>query len=337
MIFQDYQDETFGAGAENFGKTDEEVDAETDAELAELENELGDEGSFGAYGMGVYGITPQAIGDDAPVVAVATGTALRDAFLPRRISGVAQKFKWLQDLVPDMLEPDLLHEAADLAAHLCKTPGFEAWIADQGRNLAPAQEEEILMRAVSAAAFPGNIPDAPAAWLAALQQAWNAKGIAAKIAKVGGGYRDFVKSLFRDDLWPAFKSMLPVGQEQYINKLAMAYWLGRQWGNLVRGTSSYTPAVTEEIARRFADAYDQIDDLREDVEGVIRKGWVQAVSSTGGSSGGSAQLQPSGGRSWSQADEPIALSSGMELPRPQTVLAIGYGVMVAGAALKLWK
>ena len=190
------------------------------------------------------------------------------------------------------------NEGREIANYLTHQPGF-------GEGPVTA---EMVEAAVKEAAMPGM----EAAWDEPLKELWYSEepSWTAWLSGVPGAAAESVKEYFMTDIPTAIKGFLgesgiPVSDDQVVNSMAIGIWL-----------MSWNPLVGDEIYKWIAN------DINSEVPHAVQRD-VQAEMPTRPMPGMSAPI-----------DIAPPLPAGA-MPRPQTILAFGYGLMSAAAALGL--
>lgn len=316
----------------------EDLDQEIDAELAEIEAGIDQDayGAYGGYGAGPGGALSapagSAGGEDDPVIAEADvnpdgSTALSAAFEPD-VNDV-NFVKWYRSVIPEFLGPDFAGEGHELAKALSRMSAFRAWVLAPS-SLSTAQKGDILSNLFKYNAV-FNRPDAlQVGWetlQASVSKLSRGEIAEAMVSAVSGSWETW-KTWMADDVWPAIKAALPGADEQNINKLAIIYWLGHKYREAGRQTWGRIPGV-DAFIEYITNYIDKYDEIIGEIDAGIAAGRIRA---TGISPAPAAPAYSPPPVSWSDPLEEVAAGTGVEGVRPQTVLAVGYG-LIAGAAL----
>ena len=316
----------FSSSPESFGADVDVVDTDTDADLTDLEAEFDQVPEL----ADAYGADPQARGDDAAVVADenASLSPLERSFRPDLLDN--EWVDWVKGYIPDILEADIFKECRDLGTQLSRTQSFAAWLQDSS-SLSRGQKGQVVNEAILMAAFPGNYPDAPAVIARAIQDAWSQTGVWNMIKTGGTGMLDALKTAFMDDFWPNMTSMSPFSDEQFINTLAIAYYVGHVYAEQIKRAGKAAGYVSESgkaLLFSVAGYFDKYDEIIDAIDAAIAQGTL--TTSEAFTPAPVPEPYPE-----SYPMESVAPpSSGLALPRPQTILALGYAFLGAGAAIK---
>jgi hypothetical protein len=329
----DDEDDEFGVwyGAEHdddddddFGYIDEfGAEAEADAEdmLAELEAEL-DEDIFGAWYGGAGGTLAIPPGTEGAMDNLGNAVDAPNVLLPEFLNPAGAEPGWIESGVRAMSEFVAPGDADEIAVYLMNEPGFGNWNNLSNPDGSPSAQQIAMVRnAVKRSAMPGLEQN----WDEPFREAW--ANNPAKLPAAWQGLKatpSAIWAFLTTDTPNALAGWLMevpgigtavrawVGEnrpDQMINGLAIRYWL----------LGLFFPVIYEWIAQRItADAQPAIQIVQQ----------ATAPAPAPAQDLGVLPIQP----------PPQVLPTPQTgLPSPQTILAIGYGLMTGGAVLGVFK
>jgi len=318
-----------------FGAVADEADV-IDNELSGLEASFGRDVAF----------------SDAPVASV-NMQALSDCFKPDMIQA-AQQVLLEQVVGVDASEiPDWFSNVATSAIEM--TPGFMILALFNPLELATEEPRDIAKALVTAPGFAQwptldteaktlILEDVLVSQIGAMDQTVNAM----QQLLASEGWLEAVKAgpmvalEFLGDIPEVAASILPTSDEQNFNKLAYAYVVWHLVGSAIREAASMVDwdAESDEAdgqgeAFAFAQLFDTYPELIQEIDAVVASDFrvltmdgAEVVDTT-------ATVVPMAPPDLFPIEE-VAPAGAPGMARPATVLGVGYGLIAAGAALKVF-
>ena len=321
-------DDSFGdSGLE----IEEDYGSDIDDDLAELDNEVEEEASFGNGLFTAYGANPASdLGDDAMARIDApeeseTFRQISLAFNPSFLTG-----KWAQMIgkaIPDSLQkytyisqtgdPEARDLARNFVTQVYEIDGVRMG-ADNWMSMTDAQKEEFVNYIIRGSIFLNHF-DAGDKFGEAWDEAVAASGIVEKLKAAGAGWYKVAKAFWTEDIWTAFKGLLPT-QEQNWNGLAYTYWAGHKWRQLA------SMVLPDMLVPNWVDGYPEIIASLNTIAPSF-------TATRDAPSYRPSVISETVFVATFPVEEMATGESGM-LPQPQTILGIGYLVAVAPTLFK---
>jgi hypothetical protein len=339
----DDDDDDFGAGLERegahrsipsaFGDDDDDDDDDDDfgawygddddAGLTSLESDIDDD-LYGAwYGADVLeqrveasGVTPQGLAGLTQAVNV--GVFLPQ-FLQERTAGEASG--WVESVVEKVVSAGTPGDAQEIAAYIAGDPEFGVW-----DSLGPAGQAALVRRAVASGAFPGMEMRAKQAALESFEQHYQG-GVMSAVASAARATPSMVWAFWTQDLpaiWVTLFTEVPltgvIGEE-------IARGVGQP--NYEEIINSYAIALAI-IGLAFPTVYAWM------AESINSERGSRLAVDEAAAGYQTVALSPAEAPYVTPPPEAIATGRAA-LPRPQTILAVGYAAMSAGALLGIFR
>jgi hypothetical protein len=285
------------------------------------------EGLFSQYGQDNTALATDRGEDATPRIEVPAGleVALGQAFNPGFLQTMPKFVEWARSFFPDfVIDRTFISgkgttEAQDMARQFVSqvypmANGDRVSAADWGQ-LSPDEKMDFVNQVIGSSVF-GNHADS----LDQVSEGWDkvlaAKGWTEKLKAAGSGWWETTKAFWGQDVWPLVKGLFPWTEEEDFNFTAMVYFSGHKvWGATNWISSSAGSAVSG--MDPYPKIIAQIDAAYASVSGFVPTASAPTVRS---SQVVDVPTPPVGG----YAEESIPTGESSMLPRPETILAVGY-------------